>query len=365
MRYIGNKTRLLPFLADVLGQLGVAPGVAHDAFAGTASVGRALKEYGWRVSSSDVMTYSYVFQRAYVVARYGPDARRVAARDAEVRRAIRAKAFTPAASDGLSVLAEYLSAWVEPESGFISQHFSATSGRMYFTDENAQRIDAARHALHRWRETELISEDAYYLLLAAIIEGADRVANTAGIYAAYIKTWQPNAVKAFRVIPSKPVSRAGGSKAYRDDATVVAKRVGQVDLLYVDPPYNARQYSGYYHIPEIIATGWFGTLPVVKGKTGLPVDRPPPSAWCNKAGAAMALDELLRATGAKHVLVSYNTEGILGNAEFRDILDSRSVAPVQQFEQPYKRYRADQDGENRRYRASGVTELIYYLQIRK
>jgi adenine-specific DNA-methyltransferase len=362
VRYIGNKTKLLAFLSDVLDRLRIAPGRAHDAFAGTASVARSLKAAGWRVDSSDVMTYSYVFQRAYVVARHGPNVRRVAAGDTEVRRALR---FAPAGADGLSVLAEYLSAWVEPEHGFISQHFSATSGRMYFTDENARRIDAARHALHRWREAELISDDAYYLLLAAIIEGADRVANTAGIYAAYIKQWQPNATKAFRMRPAPPVSRAGGSRAYRDDATAVAKKVGRVDLLYVDPPYNARQYSGYYHIPEIIAKGWFGALPVVKGKTGLPVDRPQPSAWCNKAGAAKALDELLRATGARHVLVSYNTEGILPDAEFLDILRRHAVAPVRQFVKPYKRYRADQDGERRRYRASAVNELVYYLRIRK
>jgi adenine-specific DNA-methyltransferase len=203
------------------------------------------------------------------------------------------------------------------------------------------------------------------LLLAAIIEGADRVANTAGIYAAYIKQWQPNATKTFRLQATPPVSRAGGSRAYRDDATVVAGKVGRIDLLYVDPPYNARQYSGYYHIPEIIATGWFGTLPVLRGKTGLPVERTSPSAWCNRAGAARALDELLDATGAKHVLVSYNTEGILPADEFLDILGRHAVGQVQQFVRPYKRYRADQDGERRRYRASGVNELVYYLRVRR
>ena len=362
MRYIGNKTKLLPFLSAVLDRLGIRPGRAHDAFAGTASVARSLKAAGWRVDASDVMTYSYVFQRAYVVARQGPNVRRVVAGDPELRRALQCGATS---SDGLSTLAAYLSAWVEPEHGFISQHFSATSGRMYFTDENARRIDGARHALHRWREAELVSEDAYYLLLAAIIEGADRVANTAGIYAAYIKQWQPNATKAFRLHPASPVSRAGGSRAYRGDAAVVAKKVGRVDLLYVDPPYNARQYSGYYHIPELIATGWFGTLPVVRGKTGLPVDRQPPSAWCNRVGAAKALDELLEATGAKHVLVSYNTEGILPADHFLDILGRHAVGRVKQYVKPYKRYRADQDGEGRRYRSDRVNELVYYLQIRK
>src|SRR5215831_4043902 len=68
MRYIGNKTKLLPFLRSALVRLGITPGIAHDAFAGTAAVGRALKSAGWIVHSSDLMTYSYVMQRAYVVA---------------------------------------------------------------------------------------------------------------------------------------------------------------------------------------------------------------------------------------------------------------------------------------------------------
>ena len=70
MRYIGNKTRLLPFILRTLGRSGINVGSAHDAFAGTASVSRALKAEGWRVHSSDLLMSSYVFQRAYVVADY-------------------------------------------------------------------------------------------------------------------------------------------------------------------------------------------------------------------------------------------------------------------------------------------------------
>src|SRR5690242_21440479 len=68
MRYIGNKTRLLPFILRTLEKEGIGAGAVHDAFAGTASVSRALKESGWQVYSSDLLMSSYVFQRAYVVA---------------------------------------------------------------------------------------------------------------------------------------------------------------------------------------------------------------------------------------------------------------------------------------------------------
>ena len=66
MRYIGNKTRLLPFLLEAMDSLGVTGSVACDPFSGTASVGRALKLRGWRVHSGDVMALSYAFQVARV-----------------------------------------------------------------------------------------------------------------------------------------------------------------------------------------------------------------------------------------------------------------------------------------------------------
>jgi len=102
MRYIGNKTRLLPFILRTLKRSGIGVGSVHDAFAGTASVSRALKEKGWRVHSSDLLMSSYVFQRAYVVAE-----------DAD-----------PLLGD----MARDLSA-LPPRRAFISEHFSPSERR--------------------------------------------------------------------------------------------------------------------------------------------------------------------------------------------------------------------------------------------
>src|ERR1041385_4718628 len=101
MRYIGNKTRLLPFILRTLEKEGIGAGAVHDAFAGTASVSRALKEKGWKVHSSDLLLSSYVFQRAYVVA------------DTEDSSlAEKARALTH----------------VAPRESFISTHFSPAGG---------------------------------------------------------------------------------------------------------------------------------------------------------------------------------------------------------------------------------------------
>jgi len=359
MRYIGNKTKLLPFLQATIRRLGIEPGTAHDAFAGTASVGRALKADGWCVSSSDLMTYSYVMQRAYVVASTVDPLDRLAALSADVRHSLDGR------ENRIDAIADYLSRGLAPVDGFITRHFAPAGGRMYFTDENARRIDAARTTLHTWRTQSLIAEDTFYVLLAAVIEGADRVANTAGVYAAYIKRWQPNALRPFAVLPMEPVRSRLRCVAHRADAVQVARELGPIDLLYVDPPYNTRQYSGYYHIPEVIARGWFEAPVAVRGKTGLIGDGQQRSAWCSRRHAPAALRALLAATGARHVLVSYNTEGVIPDVEFRAILRDASIdGRVRRFTRAYKRYRADSDREGRRYKADRVRELLYYARLR-
>ncbi|HVE79088.1 MAG TPA: DNA adenine methylase [Gemmatimonadaceae bacterium] len=366
MRYIGNKTRLLPFLTGILRRLGLPPGTAHDAFAGTAVVGRTLKAAGWRVASSDLMTYSYVFQRAYVVASRRPSAARLAAADPLVRRALQSPALRARANGhgSLGLLAAYLTHALAPEAGFVTRHFSPAGERMYFTEQNAGRIDAARGALHRWRTEGAVDDDTYYLLLAALLEGADRVANTAGVYAAFIKQWQPNAHRPLALAPELPL-RGRGSTAHLGDAAEAAAALGPVDLLYVDPPYNGRQYAGYYHVPEVIARGWFDGEPTLRGKTGLLGAAAPRSDWCVSRRARRALEGLLAATGARHVLVSYNSEGLLPDAVMREVLGAAAAdGRVRRFVKAYRRYRADRDHERRRYRGDEVRELLYYARLR-
>jgi adenine-specific DNA-methyltransferase len=368
MRYIGNKTRLLPFILGTLRRLGIAPGAAHDAFAGTAAVGRALKGAGWRVASSDLMTYSYVFQQAYVVAQDVASLRELRRRDPGVGAAVRAWEASPELpprGNALRAVGAYLARDREPVHDFVTQHFSPAGGRMYFTESNAHRIDAARVALHQWRGEGWIDDATYFILLAALLEGADRVANTAGVYAAYIKSWQGNAKRPLSIVPELPIRGARGSTAHCTDAVSLAADLGPIDLLYIDPPYNARQYPGYYHVPELIARGWFDEPVILRGKTGLLPADGQRSAWCSPRRVGGALAELLAATGARHVLVSYNSEGLLPDAELRSVLADASIdGTVTRFSKAYRRYRADSDHAARRYKATVVRELLYYARLR-
>lgn len=363
MRYIGNKRRQLPFLLRALRELDIEPGTVHDAFAGTAVVGRALRARGWRVATSDLMTYSYVFQQAYVVAAHPSDFRHLAAAEPAVAPLLAAAAARR--RDPLRALGVYLASGLAPEEGFIARHYAPGGGRMYFTDENARRIDAARATLERWRTAGALGDEMYYILLAALIEGADRVANTAGVYAAWMKRWQVNTARPLRILPA-PVARGGApAMAFCDDAAAVARRLGPVDLMYVDPPYNTRQYSAYYHVPEIIARGWFGEPYQLRGKTGLLPKTFLRSAWCSARKAPHALRELLAATGARHVLVSYNSDGILRDQALHAALARAAIdGRVRRFTRRSRRYRADADRAGRRYRSDRLEDWLYYARVR-
>jgi len=343
MRYIGNKTRLLPFILRTLEREKIAVGSVHDAFAGTASVSRALKSEGWRVYSSDLLMSSYVFQRAYVVA----------------------DSADPSIGEMAKELAE-----VPPVTSFISRHFSpaggsTSAGRMYFTPENAGRIDASREMLEKWRKERALRDDDYYLLLAAIIEGADRVANTAGVYASYMKRWQPNARRALEIVPELPVAGKVPARAYLMDAADAAKEVGEVDLLYIDPPYNSRQYVAYYHIPEILARGWSDTAPAIRGKVGLLAGEEGRSQWSHGRRVQRLFSGLLADSGAKYALVSFNSEGHLKPEALESLLGKASAdGKVSRFSQRYRRYRADSDRAGRQYHADIALENLYLVRLR-
>lgn len=357
MRYIGNKSKLIPFIRRAMRELHIDGNSACDPFAGTASVARFLKRQGYSVTTSDIMSFSFALQWAYVVVDRLPNFTDLAD-------------SIDLAGDPLLATLEYLTR-IEPNHGFIYQHFcpdghaTTEHQRRYFTPENAARIDAARRQIHDWRCQDRLADDEYYILLAALIEAADRVANTTGVYAAYVKSWQSNAVKPLRLRPPHLVTGTGlACRAHQRDATAVVAQLPPFELLYLDPPYNTRQYAGYYHIPEIIAEGWFHATPTLRGKTGLPEDKAKRSDWSRRRRCEAAFESLVNAADCRHILMSYNSEGIIGEACIERVLRQRGIADTfRKLRQPYKRYRSDRDSVSRRYKGDEVTEHLYYVRL--
>ncbi|NIN71569.1 MAG: hypothetical protein GTO46_06490 [Gemmatimonadetes bacterium] len=357
MRYIGNKRKLIPFIRKGLDELGIAGASACDPFAGTASVARFLKAHGYAVTTSDIMSFSYALQWAYVVVDRRPEFRGLA--DAVERR-----------GEALHDVIDHLNR-LEPQPEFIFEHFcpdghgGSEHERRYFTPHNAALIDAVRRAIWVWREEGRLNDDEHFVLLAALLEAADRVANTTGVYAAYVKSWQPNAEKRLRLRPPRLVTGTGREcRAFQLDAIELMGELEPFDLLYLDPPYNTRQYAGYYHIPEIITEGWYAEPPKLRGKTGLPEDGNKRSDWSRRRKCEIAFEELVNAAPCRHILMSYNSEGIISEECIEGVLRERGLpGSYRRLEQTYKRYRSDRDSETRRYKGDRVTELLYYVRL--
>lgn len=391
MRYIGNKTKLLAFIGSVLDRLGIANGRAADPFAGTASVAQYLKARGFATDSSDIMTYSYVFQRAYVQLDFIPTFSRVLREDTDLADARRRQDFQAALASrfhsqadlftgafgteahGLRQILVYLDSYLPPLTSFVTREYSAEApapedtARMFFTAMNGKRIDAIRTRVHDWHLGQLLSEDEYYLLLACLLEAADAIANTTGVYAAFVKSWQSNALKPLRLTEPELATDTGlACHAHLDDANHFVRDLGHVDVAYLDPPYNTRQYSSYYHVPELIALGWFDEEPKLRGKTGLIPDAHRKSRWSVAGECTAAFRDLIANLDATHVLLSYNSEGIIPAEIVESVFEEFGKPDTfRRFAVDYARYRSDKDHEQRNYKADRVTEYVFAVQLNR
>jgi adenine-specific DNA-methyltransferase len=335
------------------------------------------------------MTYSYALQRAYVQLDVLPTFANVLEVDKELAAVVRRPDFraltasrfhtqedlfgpSSTRADGLHHLLTYLDSFLDPATGFVSRHFSAPAverdsagDRMFFTLDNGRRIDAIRTKLEEWHAGTLLSDDEYYLLLACLIEAADSVANTTGVYAAFMKSWQSNAIKPLRLAdPGLVVDTGLRCSASQVDANDFVRELPYVDVLYLDPPYNTRQYSSYYHVPELLAIGWFEEEPALRGKTGLIPDADKKSKWSVAGECVAAFRDLIASACARYVLLSYNSEGIIPPEAVEDVFaEFGRSGTFRKHAVDYARYRSDRDHEQRIYKADVVTEFIYTVEL--
>jgi len=171
-------------------------------------------------------------------------------------------------------------------------------------------------------------------------------------------------VRPLRLVAPLIVKTGRRGEAHRGDVNGLIGGLGHFELLYLDPPYNTRQYSAYYHVPEILARGWFDEPPQLRGKTGLIPDDDTKSAWSSRDRCVPALEDLIDRADASHVLMSYNSEGILPEAEIERIFREAGVpGSYQRVERDYARYRSDSDSDARQYKADRVTEYLYYVRL--
>lgn len=356
MKYIGNKFRLLDFIDSVVAKDGLpTKGTFIDIFTGTTNVAKHYKKKGYRLIANDFMTYSYVFQNAYIKNNEYPTFEKVIETESisPVSKMLKSK------DDSLSSVIHYINGLPGKE-GFIFENYAPAGKhkRQFFSNENAKKIDATRDKIEEWKTKGLINENEYYILVASLIDAADFVANMSGTYGAYLKIWRSMALKPFTMLVPQLVESGLDHEIYKQDSNELIRNI-KGDILYIDPPYNGRQYAPNFHVLETLAC-WDN--PKVNGKTGLRPYDSQKSLYSQKSACKQAFADLIHNADVKFILMSYNNEGIIPDEFIRETLGKRGKVKVHQ--QEYRRFRTERDHEKRHYKVPDdqVTELIYSVK---
>ncbi len=329
MRYYGNKTKLLPFIEKVVKKTGINVNSTFvDLFSGTSAVGKHFKKLGYKVYSNDNLEFAYTLSKTFIELN-------------ELPKFIRLKKELSIKEN--KKIFDYLNNLKPTEEGFIFQNYSPNGGRKYFSDENALKIDTIRKQIHDWKQNKIINELEYYYLITSLLRAVNLVSNVSGTYAAFLKNWDKRALKPLILKEVEIIPSTQRNKAFKQDANKLIKNLN-ADILYLDPPYNTRQYASNYFILELIAEGWFDKKPKIYGKTGMREYKMQKSKYCSKLTATSTLSDLIQNVKAKCLILSYNNEGILQKKDILEILSK--LGNVEVFESEHKRYRSINQDEN-------------------
>jgi adenine-specific DNA-methyltransferase len=304
IKYLGSKRLLVPAIVEVIQGLGHQVASVLDLFSGTSRVGHALKAAGYQVFSNDLNAYAHTLATCYVQAD----------RDELL-------------DDASRLLVELNALPGRP--GYFTETFCEQA--RFFQPRNGARIDAIRDEIAR----KCLPPELEAVLLVSLMEAADRVDSTTGLQMAYLKRWAPRSFKdlELRLPALLPRAPRGKGRAFLGDAVATAAAV-EVDLVYMDPPYNQHSYLANYHIWESLVL-W--DRPEVYGVARKRVDvRQRRSGFNAKATFTGAMTAALAAVRARHLLVSFSNEGYLTRDEMEGLLRARGQ--VTTFEHEFKRY---------------------------
>ncbi|MFD2698186.1 DNA adenine methylase [Mesonia sediminis] len=328
MNYIGSKNRLSAWIVEQVKNTVEGPiddMILCDLFAGTGRVGRSFKPLVKQIIANDVEYYSYVLLQNYI------------GNHQEIPRK--------------RELIESLQQ-ATPVNGFIAEEYgeSGSGNRLFFTQSNAQKIDGMRLQLQQL-ESQL-DASTYFFLLASLLESADKVANTASVYGAFLKKIKKSAAKPLVLEPADFDKTTRQHLVFQEDANVLIKRISG-DILYLDPPYNARQYGANYHLLNTIAR-YDRFEP--KGKTGLREYYK--SNYCKKSKVAQEFEALIAQANFNYIFLSYNNEGLMPSDQVKEIMQKYGTYRL--VAKQYQRFKADKT-QNRNHKATATEEYLHIL----
>lgn len=351
MNYIGSKFRLLEFLESSIKRVvGDDYCTFCDLFAGTGTVGAHFKKLGHNVISNDAQYYSYVLNNHLLCNNKKNSFKGLWSEIPELEF-VKAK-------NREKVVCDYLNNLPLVE-GFIYKNY--TSGgtinsenvRTYFTDENGKICDTIRIKIESWKTLKKITKNEYFFLLSCLIEATDKRANTASVYGAFLKEFKKVSLERIEMVPLETIVSKTKNKVYNSDINLLIRNLN-CDIIYLDPPYNTRVYSDYYHLLETIAKY---DNPEITGKTGNRKERIL-SDYSSKSKVKKAFEDLIKNCRAKYIFLSYNNEGLLSLDDIKDIMSKKGEYGY--FVKDYQRFKSDKT-ENRNHKDIDTFEYLHYV----
>lgn len=348
--YLGNKRALLEHIdqmvCDVRDGLDGKKLVCADMFSGSGVVARLLKRHALALYVNDLEGYSAILNRCYLTNRDDfPE-----------------KAFEAA-------FAQAQEALQTPVEGIVAQTYAPADDehikpgeRVFYTRQNALTIDTLRAFI------DTLEDDLKPYFLAPLLSEASVHNNTAGVFKGFYKDSKTGLGK-FGGNGENALQRICGpielhrpvlsdfdceSHIFQKDAGELAKELPEVDLVYLDPPYNQHPYGSNYFMLNVIAENRLpGPLSRVSGI---------PEGWnrsdYNKQSLALgAFERLISRLKARFVLVSYNSEGFITLEQMERLLGQ--FGKVRRKDITYNAYRASRNLSGReRY----VSEYLFLLE---
>lgn len=317
LNYIGSKHTLLKTITEIINiNIGDTSGMSFmDLFAGTGVVGHNMLKQFKTCDSNDLEKYSYIINYALLKCNF---------------------------SDKLNQMIEFCNKQGFEEEGLIYKNYSPneTCERMFFTNSNAKKGDAIRTYIEKKLNDNLINMDEYYFLIASLLVSIDKVANTSCVYGAYLKSYKTAALKDLLMVPihTNEKINTNANNVYNLLAENFSKADSKYyDVIYLDPPYNQRQYGGNYSPLNFIAD--YNPSTVLTGKTGL-IENYNKSCFCKKGEVHKTFCQLIGGLKCKYLIISYNNEGLLSIDEFREILIKKGA--VKLYKIKYNKFKAQQ-----------------------
>lgn len=307
-RYLGNKYKLLEFIRNVVSEECTNINTVADIFAGTGAVASAFSDK--KIITNDIMYSNYICHVAWFSS------------ESYSKEKI------------IDIIMEYNHLSISDDN-YMSKNFANT----YFDLDDCRKIGFIREDIEEKFKRGEINTRERALLITSLLYGMDKIANTCGHYDAYRQGLEYDRHLELAVpVPEENLN--GNNVCYNTDTNQLAAEI-EADLVYIDPPYNSRQYCDAYHLLENVAR-W--EKPRVYG-VAKKMDRSAlKSDYCTKK-AAEAFEALIDSVHGKYILLSYNNMAEKGNnrsnAKISDediIRILRKKGSVKIFEEDYKAF---------------------------